>query len=396
MTDNSWFTDLPQYYQGLGRKAGLDRIGMNRRNFMKGAGTAAAIGAGAGMLPKKAKAANSMGYMCWEGYNAPVMVEPFEAENDVSMNIDVIIDDPSSFGKLIAGGHRDVDVITLDAPWIQRMGPAGLCEYLDIADYQETYDGFYSQFAHPFEPLMYEGQITGLPNRWGNIGIMMNTAFEDPDDWPDFTAAFEPRNKDKIAMMDFGDYPILILAQHIGVNPYVPLDQGEINEVRMVLRKCFEQSRLLVGDLTLLQKGLVDGSIVTGFGCGNYCTSGARYAGHRTVRSLVPQPLENGFKRGAIWLEATAIVREPNNPQAAENWVKWCQTEFVCRVISLGEVTSDPTPNAAIEATYTEDERDILEMDQIWDWWDKSMFQIMLPNVDELLAIFQEELARST
>jgi spermidine/putrescine transport system substrate-binding protein len=396
MSEKSWLDGLPKFYRRQAKQLGVDRIGTSRRDFLKGLGAATAAGAGASVLPRMARGATPMGYACWEGYNAPSIVEPFEAANDVKMNIDVIIDDPSAFGKLIAGGHRDTDVVTLDAPWIQRMGPAGLCEYLDIADYEDTYANFYPEFAHPFEPLMDEGKITGLPTRWGWIGPMFNTNYTSWDYWKDYTPAFDPANRDKIAVMDFGDYPILIMAQHAGINPYVKLDNSEINEIRMVLRHLFENTRLLVGDLTLLQKGLVDGSIATGVGCGNYCVSGARYGGHMEITSRVPEPLDNGFKRGAIWLEATAIVTEPNNPEAAHNWIKWCADTEVCKILSLGDITSPPTPNKRVEALYSEEEKDIIMTDYMWEAWNNSLFQTMMPDVDELLAIFQEEWARAS
>jgi spermidine/putrescine transport system substrate-binding protein len=225
---------------------------------------------------------------------------------------------------------------------------------------------------------------------------MFNTNYTSWDYWKDYTPAFDPANRDKIAVMDFGDYPILIMAQHAGINPYVKLDNSEINEIRMVLRHLFENTRLLVGDLTLLQKGLVDGSIATGVGCGNYCVSGARYGGHMEITSRVPEPLDNGFKRGAIWLEATAIVTEPNNPEAAQNWIKWCADTEVCKILSLGDITSPPTPNKRVEALYSEEEKDIIMTDYMWEAWNNSLFQTMMPDVDELLAIFQEEWARAS
>lgn len=378
------------------KQLSIGHFDLSRRNFLKGMGTAAvAAGAGASLLGSKALAAKQMGYMCWEGYNAPVIVDPFEKAHDIKMNIDVIIDDTGAFAKLTSGAHRTTDVVTLDAPWIQRMGPAGLCEFLDYNDFKDSYDNFYPQFAHPFTPLLHEDKITGLPTRFGWIGIALNTKFQDPDKWHDFSPIFEPENKNKFAVCDFGDYPILALAQHVGINPYVELSKEELDEMRKLFRKVFEASRQLVGDLTLLQKGLIDGSLVTFVGCGNFCTSGARYSGHREVMSKVPEPLQNGFKRGAIWLEATAIVKEPDNPEEAKAWLKWVSGTDVGYTLSLNQITSNPVPNKRVEAKYTDDEKDILQFDYTWEAWDKSMFQTLLPNTQELLAMFQEELANA-
>lgn len=401
MSDMNWLKDLPKFYQrqfeargydGLFDRTAEGRDSLSRRSFLKGMGAAAAGAAAAASLPAgRARAASTMGYMCWEGYNAPAIVVPFEKENDVKMNIDVIIDDPSAFGKLIAGAHRDVDVATLDSPWVQRFGPAGLCEFLNYDDFADTYANFYDQFQHPFEPLMWEGGITGLPTRWGWIGPIFNTNNYSYEYWKDYTPIFDSENKDKIAWMDFGDYPIFILALHAGIYPFKELEQSEKDEIRMLMRKLFANTRLLIGDLTLLQKGLVDGSIANQVGCGNYCASGARYNGHREIVSTVPEPLSDGFKRGAIWLEATAIIREPNNPEAAANWIRWCARDDIGKLLSLGSIVSPPTPNKRVEALYTDDEKDIIQMDYLWTAWEQSVFQYMMPDVDELMAMQQEE-----
>ena len=67
---NSWYSDLPQYYQRQIKALGLDEAGMTRRRMMKAMAATAGTFA-AGSLIRPARAATSLGYMCWEGYNDP-------------------------------------------------------------------------------------------------------------------------------------------------------------------------------------------------------------------------------------------------------------------------------------------------------------------------------------
>src|SRR5687767_15896787 len=70
--------------------------------------------------------------------------------------------------------------------------------------------------------------------------------------------------------MDWGDWPILPMALHAGIDPYQELDAAALEEVRMVLRAMFKNTRTLVADLTQAQKVLMDGSLLA---CIRACSS---------------------------------------------------------------------------------------------------------------------------
>ena len=213
---NSWYSDLPQYYQRQIKALGLDEAGMTRRRMMKAMAATAGTFA-AGSLIRPARAATSLGYMCWEGYNDPRIIDPFNAANDTDVTFDLIVDSPGGFAKLQAGASREIDVISSDLPWITRMGPAGLAMELDPADYANVFASFYDQFKPPFAPLLHEGKTIGVATRWGWVGPCLNTDFTDPEEWRSYDPVFDDKYKDKIAVMDWGDWPILPMALHAGI-----------------------------------------------------------------------------------------------------------------------------------------------------------------------------------
>ena len=201
------------------------------------------------------------------------------------------------------------------------MGPAGLALELNPDDYADVYATFYDQFKPPFEPLMNDGKTIGVATRWGWVGPCINTDVTKPEVWKTYDPVFDPANKDKICVMDWGDWPILPMALHAGINPYEELDQAALEEVRKVLRAMFKNTRTLVGDLTQAQKGLLDGSLLGCIGAGSYLTSAVRKQGHKNIMAIVPDP-KNGLKQGIIWVEATAILKETDQPELAQKLLK--------------------------------------------------------------------------
>lgn len=367
----------------------------SRRSVLKGMGaTALAAGLG-GLSAGKAQAASKMNYMCWEGYNDPRIVEPFEVANDVSLSFDLIVDSPGGFAKLAAGGHRDFDVVSTDSPWVQRMGPANLCEFIDPAEFADVYAKFYPQFQPPFEPLQFNGKTTGLPTRWGWVGPCVNTETSDPDEWRSWDAAFDSRNKDKIGIMDWGDWPIMPMALHAGIDPYQELGKPELDEIRKVLRALFANSRALFSDLSLSQKALLDGSVKTLVGTGTYSTSGLRKAGYDNIVAVVPEA-SGGIKKGIIWLEATAIVKDPSDEALAKAMMRHVTDAEAAYALTLNDFTSNPSPNKEVEAMYTAEERSVLQLDYVDTVWENSVLHNVAPNIDDMLVIWQEELANAS
>jgi spermidine/putrescine transport system substrate-binding protein len=387
----SWYSDLPNYYQNQIKAMGLDEAGLARRRILKGAAAAAGV-AVLGAHSRQASAATQMTYMCWEGYNDARIIDPFNKANDTEISFDLIVDSPGGFAKLQAGASREVDIVSSDMPWITRMGPAGLAMELNPDDYADIYATFYDQFKPPFEPLLTDGKTIGVATRWGWVGACLNTDVTKPEVWNSYDPVFDPANKDKICVMDWGDWPILPMALHAGIDPYQELDQAALDEVRKVLRAMFKNTRTLVGDLTQAQKGLLDGSLLGCIGAGSYLTSAVRKQGHKNIMAIVPEP-KNGLKQGIIWVEATAILKETDQPELAQKLLKHVVSKDAGHILSLQDATCNVVTNKAVEDTYTPEEKDILQVDYMWQAWDKSHMHRIAPNIDEMLAIWQEELA---
>jgi spermidine/putrescine transport system substrate-binding protein len=194
--------------------------------------------------------------------------------------------------------------------------------------------------------------------------------------------------------MDWGDWPILPMALYAGVDPYKELDQNELEEVRKVLRALFKNTRALFSDLTTARNALLDGSVLTLVGTGTYTTNAMRKEGHSNILTVVPEP-KNGLNQGIVWLEASAIIKEPNEPELAKALIKHMVEPENAMKLSWTESTVNLTPVQALEDMYSPEQKAVLQMSDMWQAWEKSVFHDIAPNIDDMLQIWQEELARA-
>jgi spermidine/putrescine transport system substrate-binding protein len=61
--------------------------------------------------------------------------------------------------------------------------------------------------------------------------------------------------------------------------------------------------------------------------------------------------------------------------------------------LSLLDTTCNVVTNKAVEELYSAEEKSILEVDYMWHAYDNSEMHRIAPNVDDMLAIWSEELA---
>ena len=362
---------------------------LNRRTALMGMGGAVVASA----MPQASFAATQkLNYMCWEGYDSPGVVDAFKAAHDVDFSVDRIVDSPGGFAKLAAGGFRDVDLVSTDLPWVQRMGPAGFCRYLDATEFKEEYAGLYPEFQAPFEPLLHDGKITGMPTRWGWLGPSVNTDFDKVENWRSYAPIFDAKYKDKICLLDWGEWPILPMVLHAGINPWEELDQAALEEVRLAIRAALANTRAIVADLAIAQRGLLDGSLYGLIGGGTYTTLSLRVRGHKNIAAPIVEP-HNGMKQSVIWMEATGLVENGRNPEVAKDFIKYLLKPDVALKLAITDATSNLVPTKAAADLMTAEQRTALLVDEIPTAKERSNFLKIVPNVDDFLKIWGEELA---
>lgn len=350
----------------------------------------AAVASSLGKAGVTTGAAQRLRYLCWEGYDSPTLAAPFEAAEGARLEYELISDSSYGFAKLQAGGDRAFDLVSIDLPWMRRLGSAGLCQSLQPEAFSRVIDDFYPVFS----PISHQQQVIGLPTRWGWIGPTLNLQYSTEKEFSSYAPCFDRRNRGRIGVIDWGDWPILPLALYAGIDPYQPLDGAALAELARVFRALLRNEPVFVSDVALAQKALLDGSVKTFLGTGTYATSALRRAGFEQIRTIVPEP-RHGLAQGIIWVEATAVIAGSPVARLGERFLNYLLSPQGALALSLGRATCNLTPSRAVEALYTAEQRRVLQLDYAWDAWSRSRVHDRVPDIGSMLEVWQRELIKA-
>lgn len=360
---------------------------MNRRHFLK---YSSILLASAGIIPPVFSRPNTLRYLCWDGYDLPSLLNEFERINQCDVVSESINDSPAAFAKLSLGGHQRFDIVSIDSPWLDRLDQDGLLSLISSELRDNRYKQYYPQFREQFLPKQSKPR-NWLPTRWGWIGPTINTEYVKEEEYLSYKPCFARKNRGKIGVMDWGDWPILPIALYVGINPYVPLDEYELSTLRQVFRALFKNQPVFVSDVSIGQKGLLDGSLSTMIGAGTYLTSALRRAGFNKIKTVMPSPL-NGLKQGIIWTEGSAAISGQAFGSLAMKLVEYTTSIHASYVLSYAGATCNLTPNIEVEKLYTQSQRESLQIDDVAYVLENSHVNRMVPSIGKMLEIWQSEL----
>jgi spermidine/putrescine transport system substrate-binding protein len=359
---------------------------MNRRHFLR----LSSILLGASTAQQVMARPYSLRYLCWDGYDLPSLLGEFEQQNQCDVLSESINDSPAAFAKLSMGRHQGYDVVSIDSPWLERLDQGGLLSTIPKALREKVYGQCYPQFREYFLPKQ-DNERNWLPTRWGWLGPTINTDYVKEEDYISYAPCFARKNRGKVGVMDWGDWPILPIALYMGIDPYVPLGSYELAHLRQAFRALFKNQPVFIPDISIGQKGLMDGSLVTLLGTGTYLTSALRRAGFHQIKTVIPRP-RNGIKQGVIWTEGSAAIRGQTLESLAMKLAAFTTSTHASYVLSYMGATCNLTPNIEVEKLYTQAQRDSLQIEDVAYAWENSHIHRTVPSIAEMLHVWQSEL----
>ncbi|MBJ7555510.1 ABC transporter substrate-binding protein [Marinomonas spartinae] len=364
---------------------------MNRRRFLQ----LSAIFLGNAAFSRQAFAQPLvLRYLCWDGYDLPALLNEFEHLNKCDVLSEVINDSPAAYVKLSGEGHLDYDVTSIDSPWLERLDREGSLATISDSLRQSRYEQYYPQFREQFLPKQNPPR-NWLPTRWGWIGPTINTAYVKEEDYQSYAPCFARKNRGKIGVMDWGDWPILPIALYLGIDPYQPLDKYALETLRQAFRALFKNQPIFVPDISIGQKGIVDGSLKTIIGAGTYLTSALRRAGFSQIKTVLPVP-RNGLKQGIIWTEGSAAMKGNPNEALAMKLVEYTTSIHASYILSYLGATCNLTPNIEVEKMYSAKQRASLQVDDVAYVLKNSLVNRTSPDIGQMLQIWQSELFKAS
>lgn len=174
------------------------RSTLSRRGLLTGS-LALSAAAAVGLTSREAKAATTMTWMGWQGYETPIKAGTFLKDNDIDFQPTFIASNEEIITKLQAGGIGKTDIITMYFGYLPLMAEGGLLEAIDPAKIP-LFGELIPQFTNN-SAILKDGKLYGVPWNWGSLPLMYDpeAVKTPPESWRDL---FKSEFKGKVAMVD--------------------------------------------------------------------------------------------------------------------------------------------------------------------------------------------------
>jgi spermidine/putrescine-binding protein len=172
----------------------ISRLTITRRQAIAGAVAASAFG----LSRRPAAAAEPLNWLGWQGYDEPLKLGSFLADNGMTLATTYINTNEEIITKLQAGGAGQTDLITIYYGHIPILIGADLIEPIDEAMAPGIADIF-PEFLN-VDVLRKDGKLYAVPFTWGTLSMVYDPAVAaKPVSWKD---CLKDEYKGKVALVD--------------------------------------------------------------------------------------------------------------------------------------------------------------------------------------------------
>lgn len=368
---------------------------LSRRQFNAGlaglAGTAAL-----GPLQARAARSDRMNILCWEGYNSDDVLGPFRDLNpDATVRAESGTSDPSMINKLRAGEVNVWDLINVNQPWARdQLYPESLIRPLNKDRFMPYFDKMLPEFSAPY-PLSFadDGELIGMPQRFGPFSFVVNTdkisrEMAEEQGWNLF---LNDDMKGRFGVLTYDNWNIIHLCLTAGLNPFEPVEGGDMDKFRATADTIFGGAKLLTDDLVAMNTALINGEIDAYFTGGTYTASPARLDGLTNIRAITPNSGPVDGKGGVVWIELTSAVNNPDPSTLAEDFLEFVQKPEISKQVAFAEGTYNPVAqmgNDAVMSTFDADELDAIQWDSLGEEMARSLDYQVVTSYDALIDVY--------
>ena len=371
--------------------------GITRRAFAAGAAAVAGVAALRPFHPARAARTNELNILCWEGYNTDEVLSPFRAANPGSLvRAESGTSDPDMINKLRAGEVNVWDLINVNQPWARgQLYPEGLIKPLNKDRFRPYFDSMLPEFQWPY-PLSFDasGQdLIGMVQRFGPFCFVVNTekisrATAESEGYKLF---LDSGMRGRYGVLTYDNWNVMHMCLTADLNPFVPLDGGELARFDRTARQIFSGARLLSDDLVAMNTALINGEIDAYFTGGTYTASPARLDGQTQVRAITPREGVVGGKGGVVWVEITSAVNNPDPTPLAEDFLEFVQKPEISKAVGFAEGTYNPISQMGdpkVFALYSREELGAIQWDSLQEEMARSVDYDIVASYDSLIEIY--------
>jgi len=371
---------------------------LSRRQFVGTTAAAAGLAAAGPLSPAFAQTSDRMNILCWEGYNSDEVLGPFrDAHPGASVRAESGTSDPNMINKLRAGETSVWDLINVNQPWARdQLYPENLIKPLNKERFMPYFDQMQPEFQDYPLAFAEDGELIGMPQRYGPFSFVVNTDVISRDMAEDqgWNLFLDPAMKDRMGVLTYDNWNVIHMCLTAGLNPFEPIEGDDAEKFRDVAKTIFGNARLMTDDLVAMNTALINGEIDCYFTGGTYTASPARYDGATNVRAITPRTGPVDGKGGVVWVELTSAVNNPDPSTLAEEFLEFVQTPEISKAVAFSEGTYNPVAQMGTDevmALFDEEELDAIQMDSLEEEMERSLEYGVVNSYDALIDIYTQE-----
>lgn len=284
--------------------------------------------------------------MCWEGYELPSIIEPFEQRCQIEVEATTLLSDALAANDILDAKDLDIDVLNINNAYVRdQLNLQGLIKNLDKDQFENYLQNIHSVYS-PLLPWSYghDGELIGIGQRFGPFNLVVNTHVISASVARDqgFNLANDPTNTNRFGLLDYPDFNVFHICIGADLNPFSELDKAQIETFDRMANNWCKRAHMITNDHHALNAALINGDIDFYISGGIYTASPARLAGYDNIVAIVPErgPIEgNG---GIVFSEITSVLKRVGGSPYSESFLNYLLEPETAIKIAFTEGTCNP------------------------------------------------------
>ena len=288
----------------------------------------------------------SLNLLCWEGYESAEIVEPFERQAALKLNVKTLLSDAAAAETLVAGQFDEVDILNINNAYIRDfLYPRGLIEVLD--------KNAFAHYEHSIHPLYTDllswsynsqNQLIGIGQRFGPFNLVINSRVISPDMAADqgFNLPNDPASHHRFGILNYPDFNVFHFSIGAGLNPFAKLDADQLDTFNKTAMRWYQSALMVEDDHHKLNQALINREIDFYISGGTYTASPARLAGQHEILAVTPWYGPIDGKGGIVFTEITSMLASTTRKTTAESFLQYMLSAQVAASIAFVGGTCNP------------------------------------------------------
>lgn len=321
--------------------------------------------------------------LAFSGYEEPGMLEAFEQETGIKVNLKIHDGSDDEMIALIQTSPPGTwDIMTPTSAYIPNLAKQDLLMPLTPTDYA------LDKYLPPFDrwsTCFVDGTMYGLINRFGYYGLTYDSTKLQPTDVTSFDILTDSALTGQVALFDWFLPNMGVIAKWLGFETPYQLTADQLAQVKDKLFALRPQVGL-IGSTAQTTQALASGEFAVAI-AGEFIQAGLANEG-KPFLATVPQ------EGGVTWDQAAIVLANTPRPNNAIKFLQYIAGAEFQSKLAVAKTYFSMVPNREAAALLTEDQRKLLNLDDLDNF--ESVFLANLSprerpdNIDEWSAIWEE------